>query len=89
MSKIVSTINKIDNAALTYAPMVIAGIQAAEVSGAAGSDKKAAVVDGILAGAQAAEGLSSPSAAAIGSMVDLFVSIFKALGTFKSKAAVT
>jgi hypothetical protein len=78
-SGITATINQIDTATLQYAPMAIGGIIAAQTSAAGGSTKKAAVLNGILAGAKIGEMVPVPQVAAISTMIDLFVSIFKAL----------
>lgn len=83
---VTSTVNAIDAQALQYAPAAIAGIHAAELSSASGANKKQAVIDGILAGAKIGETVPVPQVAAISAMIDLFVSIFNALGIFKKKA---
>ena len=85
MSDLVGTIDAINAATLRYVPVVIAGVHAAEVSGSAGKAKKQAVMDGILAGAKAGEQIAQPQVRAIAGMIDLFVSIFNALGVFKKK----
>lgn len=79
-------VGAISTATLTYVPTVLAGIQAAEQSSAAGADKKQAVLDGILAGAKIGETIPVPQVAAISGLIDLFVSIFNALGLFHHKA---
>ena len=80
-----STVADITAQTMNFAPAVIGGIHAAEVSGASGADKKQAVIDGILAGAKAAENIPIPQVSAIAGMIDLFVSIFNSLGLFKHK----
>ncbi len=82
---IVSTVNQIDTETLAYAPTAIAGILAAEQTAASGGSKKQAVIDGILAGAKVGETVPIPQVAAISGMIDLFVSIFNALGLFRHK----
>ena len=84
---VTSTVTQIDNQTLQYAPTVLAGIQAAELSSASGENKKQAVLAGILAGAKVGETIPVPQVAAISGMIDLFVSIFNALGLFNHKAA--
>jgi hypothetical protein len=79
---VVSTVNQIDFATVQFAPAVLSGIQAAEQSSHSGENKKQAVLDGILAGAKAGENIPIPAVAAISGMIDLFVSIFNALGLF-------
>lgn len=80
---IISTVTQIDTQTLQYAPAVLAAIQAAELSGQSGSNKKQAVLDGVLKGAQVAENIPIPQVQAIAGMVDMFVSIFNSLGIFK------
>lgn len=81
-----STISAITTQTLTYAPAVIAGVQAAETTGASGTSKLQAVVNGVLAGSQALEGAPNPDVAGIAALVNLFVSIFNATGIFGHKA---
>lgn len=87
----VSTVTQIETQTLTYAPAAIAGIQAAEaggqIVGAAGPSKLSAVLSGIAAGAQVGEAIPVPQVAAISGMINLFVSIFNALGIFKHAPA--
>lgn len=83
-----STINTITTQTLSYAPAVIAGVQAAELSGASGETKAQAVVNAVLAGSGAAESATNPNVAGIASLVNLFVSIFNATGLFSHKATV-
>ena len=85
---VTNTVDQINHATLTYAPAVIAGVQAAEVSGASGSNKKQAVLDGILAGAKLGENMPIPQVAAISGMIDMFVTIFNSLGLFKKSSPV-
>lgn len=85
-SGVVGTVNDITSQIVTYTPAVVAGVQAAEVSGASGESKLTAVIDGIQKGSQVAEGIPVPSVAAIAGLVNLVVSIFNALGVFKHKA---
>ena len=86
-----STILGITQQEAAYTPAVIAAVQAAEASGAAGATKKQAVIDAIIAGSRQAESVSNPNVAAIAAMVDLTVSIFNITGLFsrKPKAATT
>lgn len=84
---ITSTVHAIDAETLTYMPIVVAGMQAAELSTAGGQTKKQAVLDAIVAGAEVGEGIPVPQVAAIASMIDLFASIFNALGLFHRKPA--
>lgn len=83
----VSTVTDINNTAIQFAPAVMGGIQAAELSGASGENKKQAVLDGIIAGARAGESIPIPQVEAISGMIDLFVSIFNSLGLFKKKTS--
>lgn len=87
MTDTVQAVSMIDTQVATYAPAVIAGVQAAEHSGASGNDKKQAVIDAVLAGSQAAEGAPVPQVAAIAGLVNLVVSIFNSLGIFKHKGS--
>jgi len=83
-----NTINQITAAELQYAPAVLAGVQAAEVSGASGSAKAQAVIDGIMTGAGAlaqTQGIP-PSVSGIAALVNLTVSILNALGVFRKKS---
>jgi len=80
-----STVNQINTQTLQYAPAAMAGIMAAEQSTASGESKLQAVLDGIQAGAHAGEQIPQPQVAAIAGMINLFVSIFNALGVFKHK----
>lgn len=82
-----TTISAITTQTLTYAPAVIAGVQAAETTGASGTSKLQAVVNGVLAGSQALEGAPNPDVAGIAALVNLFVSIFNATGIFSHKKA--
>ena len=82
-----STVTDITTQTMNFAPAVIGGIQAAEAAGASGENKKQAVIDGILAGAKAAENIPVPQVAAIAGMIDLAVSIFNSLGRFKHAPA--
>lgn len=77
------SITSISQQVATYTPAVIAGVQAAEVSGASGSAKLQAVLDGIQAGSAAAELIPIPQVEAIAALVNLVVSIFNSLGIFK------
>lgn len=83
---VTSTVTAIDQGILTYVPAVIAGVQAAEVSGAAGDLKAKAVMDGIQVGSQALAQVNQPNVAAIAGLINLVVSIFNALGVFNHKA---
>ncbi len=83
-----STVTEITAQVSTYTPAVLAGVQAAEQSGAAGSDKKAAVLAGIQAGAKVGESIPAPIVSGISSLIDLVVSIFNALGLFSHKTSV-
>jgi hypothetical protein len=85
---ITSVVNQIDTQTLAFAPMAMAGIIAAQQTAAAGADKKQAVMDGILAGAKVGETVANPNVAAISGMIDMFVSIFKALNVFGFKPSV-
>lgn len=85
---IVGTINNIEMQTMNYAPAVMAGVQAAELSSATGAAKKQAVVNGIIAGSQTVQQSPgvSPTVSAIAGLVDLFVSIFNSLGVFSHKS---
>lgn len=76
------TIAAITSNTLSYAPAVVAGVQAAEITGASGATKQQAVINGILAGSQALEIAPNPNVAAIAALINLFVSIFNATGIF-------
>jgi hypothetical protein len=80
------TIAAITSHTITFAPAVIAGVQAAEMSSANGTTKQQAVVNAVLAGARAAEGTPNPNVAAIASLVDLVVSVLNATGLFSHKS---
>jgi flagellar biosynthesis protein FliQ len=82
-----STVNTITNETLTYAPAVLAGVQVAETTGASGSSKLQAVVNGVLAASQAGEAVPNATVAGISALVNLVVSIFNATGIFSHKAA--
>lgn len=82
-----STVNTITSDTLVYAPAVLAGVQAAEVSAAPGTTKLQAVVNGVLAASQAGEAVPNATVAGISMLVNLVVSIFNATGLFSHKAA--
>jgi hypothetical protein len=82
-----STIGTISTQTLTYAPAILAGVQAAEQSTVSGADKKQAVVNAVIAGARAAEGVPNPQVAGIATLIDLFISILNATGVFSHKSA--
>lgn len=87
-----STVNTITTGVVQYAPAVIAGIQAAEATGTvSGQSKQAAVVSAVLNGVEvgsgALENSPNPTVAGVASLVNLFVSIFNALGIFKKSPA--
>ena len=82
-----STVNQINEQVTTYAPLVMAGIQAAEQSTMSGANKKQAVLDGIQSASGTLAASTKPDVAAIGAMINMFVSIFNALGIFKKKPA--
>ncbi len=73
-------INQALSTGIAVLPGVIAGIQAAEQTGAAGATKKDIVVNGVIAGAKAVEGSNVPTVSAVGAIVDVCVSIFNAMG---------
>ncbi len=79
------TVNQITAQVVTYTPAVVAGVQAAEMSGASGESKLQAVIDGIQAGSAGLVNTPVPQVAAIAALVNLVVSIFNALGVFKHK----
>lgn len=87
-------VTTITNETLQYAPAVIAGIQAAELTGATGQSKQAAVVSSVLNGVEVGSGVlessPNPTVAGVALLVNMFVSIFKALnfGPFKQSPAV-
>lgn len=78
-----ATVNDITNQIVAYTPAVIAGVQAAEVTGVSGASKLQAVIAGIQEGSQIAEGIPVPAVSAIAGLVNLVVSIFNAVGLFK------
>lgn len=86
---VATTIAQIDNVSLQYAPQVLAGVTAIEAAAATlpGQTKKDIVINSILAGARIGEGVPIPEVQGIAALVDLFVSILRASGIFKSKAA--
>jgi hypothetical protein len=81
------TVAAITTDTLTYTPAVIAGVQAAEVTGASGPTKLQAVVNGVLAGSAALEATPNSNVAAIAALTNLIVSIFNATGIFSHKKA--
>ncbi len=81
-------IANIDHQVLTYAPAVIAGVQAAESTGAPGQTKFQAVLAGILAGSQVAEGIPIPNVQGVAALINLSVFIINAIGAFRHKAPV-
>lgn len=82
-----SKVQTISADTLQYAPIVIAAMQAAELSTANGDSKKQAVVNAVIQGSGQIASDSNPNVAAIGSLVNLFASIFNALGIFQHKPA--
>lgn len=83
-----ATVNTITTGVVSYAPAVIAGIQAAEATGtASGQSKQAAVVSAVLNGVEvgsgALENSTNSTVAGVAALVNLFVSIFNSLGIFK------
>jgi hypothetical protein len=82
-----STVNSITTQTVSYAPAVLAGIQAAEATQAGGASKQAAVVQAVLNGVEVGSGdlaqSSNPTVAGVAALVNLFVSIFNSLGIFK------
>lgn len=76
---VTATVNDITHQIVVFTPAVAAGVIAAQTVTAAGADKKQAVIDGILAGAKVGETIPIPQVAAVAGLVDLVVSIFKAL----------
>lgn len=81
------TVTAITNATINYVPAVIAGVQAAEASTAAGTTKLQAVVNGVLGTTGALETNSNPNVAAIAALANLFVSIFNSTGLFSHKSS--
>lgn len=88
-SGVVTAVNNITSQMVTYAPAVLAGVQVAEQSTASGSDKKSAVLGGILAGAKIEEASTNPAVASISALIDLTVSILNSLGVFGHKSTTT
>ncbi|MGH7184514.1 MAG: hypothetical protein ACREJN_21420 [Nitrospiraceae bacterium] len=76
-----TTVDQINTQTLAFAPAVAAGIMAAETTGASGASKHDAVLDAIQASSAELAGLSKDHAniASISGMINMFVSIFKAL----------
>lgn len=88
---VLSTVTTINTGVVQYAPAVLAGIQAAEATGATGPSKQAAVVSAVLNGVEVGSGdlVSSPNptVAGVAALVNLFVTIFNSLNIFKHTAA--
>lgn len=82
---VTTTANEITGQVLAYAPLVVAGMHAAEQSSMDGESKKQAVLDGIAVASQVMIALPVPQMQAIGGMINMFATIFNALGVFKSK----
>lgn len=83
-----SVVNQITSQTVDYAPAVIAGVQAAQAARNAdpsitGAQAQSAVVSSILTGIEVGSGAletsKNPTVAGIALLVNLFVSIFKAL----------
>lgn len=81
------TVAAISSNVTAYTPAVIAGVQAAEVSGQQGASKLQTVVNAVLGTAGALEQSSNPNVAAISALVNLVVSIFNSTGIFSHKSA--
>lgn len=86
---VATTVSKIDDETLKYAPQVLAQITTLEVSAAdlPNQTKKQIALNAIIAGAHVGEGVPIPAVAGISELIDVFVSILKASGLFKSKPA--
>jgi len=83
---VLTTVNKINAATLTYAPAVlqgVIGVEAAVAPDVPGQTKQQLVVNAIDAGAKAAEGVPIPEVQGIATLVDLFVQILNSAGLFK------
>lgn len=80
-------VTQITSGTIAYAPAVLAGIQAAELSSASSETKQQAVVNAVLAGSQALEGAPNANVAGVAALVNLFVSIANATGLFSHKKA--
>jgi hypothetical protein len=65
-----------------YLPAVIAGVQAAEMTGQAGPAKMQAVLNALGASSQALEGNPDATVAGLAAMVHVVVAIFNATGFF-------
>lgn len=85
---VATTVNQITSVELQFVPAVLAGVQAAEATGAPGHAKAQAVIDGVIAGSGALAGQAGvqPTVAGIAALVNLTVSILNALGIFKKKS---
>jgi precorrin-4 methylase len=83
-----TTIAQIDATTLQFAPQVFAGVTAVEAAAAGlpGQTKAEIVINSVIAGAHAAEGVPIPSVAGIAALVELFVTMLSATGIFKHKA---
>ncbi len=79
------TANDVLTTTTVFAPVVMAGVQAAEQSDATGEDKRQAVIDGVNAAAEVMTGIPVPSVQAVGALIELFVTVFNKLGIFKKK----
>jgi hypothetical protein len=86
---VTTTVNQIDQASATYAPAVLTGVLAVEkaAAGLPGETKSQLVVNTIVAGATAAEGVPVPAVQGIAALVALFCTILNAAGIFKPKPA--
>ncbi len=90
MGKVAVGVEKITAQTMVYLPAVMAGVMVAQESDAAGADKHAAVLDAVIAGSGALAGAAgaNPDVAAVSGLINLAVSILKALGVFKRRPSV-
>lgn len=79
------TISAITQDTASFAPAVLAGVQAAQLANVDGGTKQEAVVNAVLGTTGALESNSNPNVAGIAALANLFVNIFNTLGVFKHK----
>ena len=82
------TIAAVNSNVLAFTPAVMAGVMAAEQSGADGATKQQAVVNAVLGTSGVLESNTNPNVAGIAGLVNLVLSIFNATGIFSHKKAV-
>jgi hypothetical protein len=85
---LVTTIGKIDDVSMQFAPIVLANVAAVEAAAAGlpGQTKADIVLNAVMASAHAAEGVPIPSVQGIAALIEMFVTILSVSGVFKHKA---